>query len=112
LQQYNSLISNLLKQKHALTTLRAKLEGKREQEYWSCKGFGYLARNCRNKEGKEKKRTAPQNKFEVLSSRMMQCDVKEGIIRKQETVRVECFKCREKGHKYRECPLWKGEKKL
>jgi len=32
LQQYNSLMSNLLKQKHVLTTLRAKLEGKKEQE--------------------------------------------------------------------------------
>jgi len=42
----------------------------------------------------------------------MQCDVKERIIRKQETVKVECFKCEEKGHKYRECSLWKGEKKL
>jgi len=27
-------------------------------------------------------------------------------------VKVECFKCGEKGHKCRECPLWKGEKKL
>jgi len=30
LQQYNSLMSNLLKQKHALTSLRAKLEEKKE----------------------------------------------------------------------------------
>jgi len=42
----------------------------------------------------------------------MQCNIKERMIRKQETVKVECFRCREKGHKYRECPLWKGEKKL
>jgi len=42
----------------------------------------------------------------------MQCDVKERIIRKQEAVEVECFKCREKEHKYRECSLWKKEKKL
>jgi len=34
------------------------------------------------------------------------------MIRKQETVRVECFKCGKKGHKYREYPLWKGEKEL
>jgi len=27
-------------------------------------------------------------------------------------VKVECFKYGEKGHKCRECPLWKGEKKL
>jgi len=25
-------------------------------------------------------------------------------------VEVECFKCGEKGHKCRECPLWKGKK--
>jgi len=43
---------------------------------------------------------------------MMQCDVKERMIRKQETVKVECFKYREKGYKCRECPPWKGEKKL
>ena len=34
------------------------------------------------------------------------------MIRKQETVKVECFKCGEKAHKCRKCPLWKGEKKL
>jgi len=105
-------MSNLLKQKHVLTLLRAKLEEKKEQECWDCKGFRHLAQNCRNKEGKEKRGTAPQNKFEVLSSRVMQYDVKERMIRKQETVKVECFKCGEKGHKCRECPLWKGEKKL
>jgi len=98
-------MSNLLKQKRVLTTLRAKLEGKKEQEYWSCKGFRHLAQNCRNKEGKEKRGTTPQNKFEVLSSRVMQCDMKERIIKKQKTVKVECFKCGEKGHKCRECPL-------
>jgi len=105
-------MSNLLKQKHALTSLRAKLEGKKEQECWNCKGSRYLAQNCRNKKGKEKRRTAFQNKFEVLSSRVMQYNVKEKIIRKQETVKVKCFKCGEEGHKYRECSLWKGEKKL
>jgi len=38
--------------------------------------------------------------------------MKERIIRKLEIVEVECFKCGEKGHKCRECPLWEGEKKL
>ena len=67
--------------------------------------FRHLARNYRNKEGKEKRGTAPQNKFEVLSSRVMQYNVKEKMIRKQEMVKVKCFKCGEEGHKCRECPL-------
>jgi len=33
------------------------------------------------------------------------------MIRKQERVEVECFKCREEGHKCRECLLWKQMKK-
>jgi len=37
--------------------------------------------------------------------------MKERTIRKQEMVEVECFKCGKKGHKCRECSLWKGEKK-
>jgi len=105
LQQYNSLMSNLLKQKHALTLLRTKLEGRKEQECWNCKGFRHLARNCKNKKEKKERGTAPQNKFEVLSSRVVQCDMRERMIRKQETVKVECFKCGEKGHKCRECSL-------
>jgi len=82
LQQYNSLMSNLLKQKCALTSLRTKLKGKKEQECWSCKGFRHLAQNYRNKKEKEKRETTSQNKFEVLSSRVMQYDVKERMIRK------------------------------
>ena len=64
-------MSNLLKEKYALTSLRAKLEGKREREYQSCKGFGHLAQNCRKKKEKKKK-TISQNKFKILSSRVMQ----------------------------------------
>jgi len=47
----------------------------------------------------------PQNKFEVLKSRIMQCGVEEGMIRRIGVVEVECFKCREKGHKCKKCPL-------
>jgi len=47
----------------------------------------------------------PQNKFEILSGRVMQCGVEERMIRRIEVVVVECFKCGEKGHKCRECPL-------
>ena len=112
LEQYNSLMSSMLNQWHALAKLRAEIEGREERVYWSCKGFGHLARNCRNKAEKEKRGVALQNKFKVLSSRMMQCGVKERIIRKLETIEAECFKCGEKGHKYKECPLWKEGKKL
>jgi len=45
----------------------------------------------------------------------MQCGVEERVIRRQELVVVECFKCGEKEHKCRECPLWrkiKEERKL
>ena len=31
-QQYHDIMNNLLKEKHALTLLRAKLEGKQERE--------------------------------------------------------------------------------
>ena len=31
--QYNSLMNNLLKEKHALASLRAKLEEKKKREY-------------------------------------------------------------------------------
>jgi len=52
-------MSNLLKQKHTLAKLRAKLEEKKEQECWNYKGFRHLVRNCRNKEGNEERGTAP-----------------------------------------------------
>ena len=52
------------------------------------------------------------NKFEVLSSRVMQCEVKERMIRRYEIVVVECFKCGEKGHKCRECPLWEKKERV
>jgi len=81
LQQYNSLISNLLEEKCTLTKLRKELKRSRRKLYRSCKEFGHLAHNCRNKEG-EKETTTLQNKFEVLSSRVMQCGVKERMIRR------------------------------
>jgi len=112
LEQYNSLMSGMLNQWHALAKLRAEIEEREGRVCWSCKGFGHLAQNCRNKVEKEKRGVTPQNKFEVLSSRVMQCDVKERVVRKLETVEVECFKCGEKGHKCRACPLWKEGKKL
>jgi len=71
LQQYNSLMSNLLKEKRALAKLREKLEGRKGKMCKSCKGFGHLVRNCRNKKEEEKGTMVFQNKFEVLGSRVM-----------------------------------------
>jgi len=41
----------------------------------------------------------------------MQCGVEKRIIKRQEKVVVEYFRCREKGHKCRECPFRKKEKR-
>jgi len=48
-------MSNLLKEKCALTSLRAKLERKRGRECWSCKEFGHLAQNYRKQKEKKEK---------------------------------------------------------
>jgi len=109
-EQYNALMSSLLKEKYALAKLRKELEGRKGKLCRSCKEFGHLARNCRNRKGEEKEAEMPQNKFEVLRSRVMQCGIKERAVRSMKTVVVKCFKCGEEGHKYRECPLW--ERKL
>jgi len=80
--QYNALMSNLLNQKHALAKLRAELEGRRRRVCRCCKGFGHLAWNCRNRDREKKRGIVLQNKFEVLSSRVIQCDVRETTIRR------------------------------
>ena len=66
LQQYNSLMSRMLREKRTLAKLREELEGRRGKLCRCCKGFGHLARNCRNKRKEEKGTVVPQNKFEVL----------------------------------------------
>jgi len=109
-EQYNTLMSNLLREKRALAKLRVELEGRRGKLCRSCKGFGHLARNCRNRKEEGKRAETSQNKFEVLRSRVMQCGVEERVVRSTRTVVVRCFKCGEEGHKCRECPLW--EKKM
>jgi len=74
-------MSNLLNEKRALAKLRAELEGRKGKLCRGCKKFGHLARNCRNKRREEKGTVVPQNKFEVLSSRVMQCGVEERVVR-------------------------------
>jgi len=104
-EQYNALMSSLLKEKYTLAKLREELEGRKGKLCRSCKGFGHLARNCRNRKGGEKEAEMPQNKFKVLRSRVMQCGIEERAVRSIKTVVVKCFKCGEEGHKCRECPL-------
>jgi len=105
-------MSNMLNQKHTLAKLRAELEKRPEKLCYGCKKFRHLAYNCRNKREEEKRMLIPQNRFEVLSSRVMRCGVE---IRRQERDRKEegkaicCFKCKEKEHQWKEHP--EGKKK-
>jgi len=94
-------MSVMLKEKHALAKLRAKLKGRKRKLCRSCKGFGHLAQNCRNGKEGEKGVEIPQNKFEVLRSRVMQCSVEERVIRSMRTAVVKCFRYGEEGHKCR-----------
>ena len=98
--QYNSLMSSLLNQKHALTKLRAELKGKKGRICWYCKKFRHLVCNCRNKREVTKGKSTFQNKFEVIASRIIQYRVKEEIkVRRQEMAEeVKCFRCWEVGH--------------
>jgi len=100
----------MLKERRTLTKLRAELKERKGKLCRCCKGFGHLAQNFRNK-GVEKRETIPQNKFEVLSSRIMQCEEGERTIKRVGVAEVECFKCGKKRHKCRECPLWVKKEK-
>jgi len=64
-------MSSMLNQRKALAKLRAKLEGRDGRKCWGCKRFGHLAHNCRNQGEEKKEKVVPQNKFEVLASKVM-----------------------------------------
>ena len=88
----------------ALTKIKSELEGREGRKCWECKQFSHLAKNCRNKGGRVEEKKKSTNRFEALTSRVMQYGVKE--VRRQEAVRevVKCFGCGREGHKKWECP--------
>jgi len=48
-----------------------KLERKKERMCWYCRKFRYLAYNYRNKRKEIKGKPIPQNKFEMIASKVM-----------------------------------------
>jgi len=58
-EQYNSLMSSLLKEKRALAKLREELEGRKGKLCKGCKGFRHLARNYRNRKDGEERAEMP-----------------------------------------------------
>ena len=57
--QYNSLMSNLLKERRALAKLRPELKEKKGKMCQYCKKFGHLAQNCKNKKERAQGTTVP-----------------------------------------------------
>jgi len=104
----------MLNQQHALTKLRAEIEGQEGRVCWRYKRFRHLACNCRNKKKEEEERKPIlQNKFEVIVSRVIQCGVGEEVkVRRQETMEeVKYFRCWGVRHLKWECPNIEVKKK-
>jgi len=80
-------MSGMLNQQCALAKLRAEIEGREGRVYWRYRRFGHLAHNYRNmKEVKGK--LVPQNRFEVIPSRVIQYGVREEAkVKRQKTVK-------------------------
>jgi len=75
---------------------------------------GYLAHNCRNRKKETKGKPISQNKFEMITSRVIQCGVKEEVtIRRQKMVEkgVQCFRCWRVGYYKWEYPNIEVERK-
>ena len=113
LEQYNSLMGSMLNQQRALAKLRTEIEKREGRLCWGCRKFGHLAYNYRNMR-EAKGRLVPQNRFEVIASRVMQCGVREEAkVRRQETVEegVQCFRYQGVEHYKWKCPNIKEKKK-
>ena len=106
LKVYNQTMTSLLKQQQALIKLREELERRKERKYWGYWQFGHLVKNCKNKKGRDKKKKERENRFEVLTSRVIQCGIREvrRMKQKKEEERGRCFRYREERHKKWECP--------
>jgi len=63
----------------SLARLREELEKRKKKLCFSCKKFRHLAQNCRNRKGEEKRKAILQNKFEVLSSQVMQYKIEKRV---------------------------------
>jgi len=87
------------------------LREERESFVEAAKGSGTWPEIAEKKREEEKGVVIPQNKFEILSSRVMQYGVEKKAVRSIRTVAVKCFKCGEERHKCRECPLWERKVK-
>ena len=114
LEQYNSIISSMLNQQCTLTKLRAEIEERERRICYKYKKFRHLAYNCRNKKKETKGKLIPQNKFEVIASRVMQCGVKEEVkVRRQKIIEeeIQCFRCQGVEYYKQKCPNIKVEKK-
>ena len=59
LEQYNSLLSSMLNQQHALTKLRVEIEKRKGRMCWEYRKFGHLVCNYRNKKKKAKGKLVP-----------------------------------------------------
>ena len=75
-----------------------------------CGRFGHLAWKCRSGE-RLKQKAVGRNRFKVLKSRVMQCELKEVRRQKVERDMVKCFECGQEGHKKWECPQKKERRK-
>jgi len=77
LEVYNKLLSKMLNTWQVFTKTRLELEERKRRKCWGCKQFGHLAKDCRNKRGRVEEKKMMMNRFEALTSRVMQCGVKE-----------------------------------